>query len=281
MGDLAVVDQAKVNALAAVLGASQQSSSAGGNSDRLPMLKISSDEDAQGRETKPGMFYVAGTGEDAVYAKTVKVRPLSQLFQWIQYDPEENKVANKTLMIPDFKQEPRDMKGGLRCGKPVSKVLRELSKEEQNKYKDITCFRQVRALVSYEGTTVDGDKKTIENLPVILMLKGSNFNPFEDEYVKVLPRGKNLYDYWANVSTEKRRNGSVTYFVMHFEPDLSSPAVVDPDTYDTLLHIAEMVKNENTMINNAYQKSVREAQIDDDVLDALEADLSEDLEDVA
>jgi hypothetical protein len=281
MGDLATVDQAQANQLAAILGASQEQSSGGASSNRLPMLKISSDEDAQGREIKPGQFYVQGTGEEPIYAKTVKIRPLSQLFQYIQYDPKENKVANKTLMIASFKQEARDMKGTLRCGKPTSKVFREMTEDQQAKYRDITCFREIRALVSLEGTTADGEKGTIENMPVIIMAKGANFNGFEDEYVKALPQGKNLYEYWADVTVEKKRKGTVNYYVWHYAPLLSDAVPLDQKTLDTMIHMAKMIEDENKMIENAYQKSMREQFIDEEALEALEADLDADLEDAA
>jgi hypothetical protein len=281
MGDLATVDQAQVNQLAAVLGASQEKSSGGASSNRLPILKVSSDEDAQGREIKPGQFYVHGTGQEPIYAKSVKIRPLSQLFQYLQWDAKENKVANKTLMIPDFKQEARDMKGTLRCGKPTSKVYREMDEAEQKKYSDITCFREIRALVTLEGTTYEGEKGSIENMPVIIMAKGSNFNGFEDEYVKALPQGKNLFDYWAEVTAEKKRKGTVNYYVWHYMPLLSDAVPLDQTTFDTMIHMAKMIEEENKMIDNAYQKAMRERYIDEDAIEALEADLEADLEDAA
>lgn len=278
--NVAVIDKAEELKLAALLGTNDKPQ-ASGSSDRLPELKVNSmRKDAQGRRIEEGMFYLKGMDEP-VYAENVRIRVLSQLFQWIHYDPEENKVANKTLLIPNFRCEARDMKGGTRCGKPASKVLRELPKEEQKKYSDIKCFRQLRVLVSYTGKDADGTEVTIENQPAIILLKGANFSPFEDEFVKAIPKGANFYDYWVDVSAEELQNGSVIYYVMHFAADMSKKVGLDQDTYDSMLHMAGMIERENQLVENAYQKALRDDQETDDIIEALESvdDLEADLVD--
>jgi hypothetical protein len=281
MGEVAVVDKAEEHKLAALLGANDKPQA---SADRLPMLKVNTmRKDAQGRKIEQGLFYLNGMDEP-VYAEKVRIRVLSQLFQWIHYDPEENKVVNKTLLIPNFRCEARDMKGGERCGKPPSKVLRELPKEEQKKYTDIKCFRQLRILVSYTGKDADGNEVTVENEPAIMLLKGSNFSPFEDEFIKSIPKGANFYDYWCDVTAEELQNGSVIYYVMHFKPDLKKTLPIDQDTFDTMTHMAGMIKRENEVIERSYQKALREGQLDTDAIDAVSQvidndDLSADLED--
>ena len=275
MGNIAVIEKAEEQKLAALLGANDKPQSA----DRLPQLKVNTmRKDAQGRKIEQGLFYLNGMDEH-IYAETVRVRPLSQLFQWINYDPEEN----KTLLIPNFRCEALDMKGGTRCGKPTSKVLKELPKEEQKKYTNIKCFRQLRVLVSYKGADADGNEVTIENQPAIMLLKGSNFNPFEDEFIKSIPRGKNFYDYWADVSAEELQNGSVIYYVMHFKPDLKKELSLDQPTYDSMKVMADLIERENNVVEKAYQKSLRDGQSYSDAIDAVSEvvgdDLSADLQD--
>jgi hypothetical protein len=279
MGNIAVIEKAEEQKLAALLGANDKPQSA----DRLPQLKVNTmRKDAQGRKIEQGLFYLNGMDEH-IYAETVRIRPLSQLFQWINYDPEENKVVNKTLLIPNFRCEALDMKGGTRCGKPTSKVLKELPKEEQKKYTNIKCFRQLRVLVSYKGADADGNEVTIENQPAIMLLKGSNFNPFEDEFIKSIPRGKNFYDYWADVSAEELQNGSVIYYVMHFKPDLKKELSLDQPTYDSMKVMADLIERENNVVEKAYQKSLRDGQSYSDAIDAVSEvvgdDLSADLQD--
>ncbi len=235
------------------------SSTSAGTIERLPQLKINpKKKDKQNRRVSEGHFFVQGieSQNELVYAESINLRVLSQLFQWIYYDPEQNKVANKTILIPNFGHEPRDMKGTLRCGKPTSKDLRELPKAAQAKYSDIRCFRQLRGLVSYSGVTADKEKVTLENVPCILLLKGSNFNPFNDDVEKTMPKGKQFYDYNIKVTAEERENGSVTYYVMRFNPEYAAPLTLDEPVINTMMHFAKMVADENKKIESAYNKSL-------------------------
>lgn len=265
MNDLVLTNPAEQAKLAAILGASQDS----GN-DRMPVLKVNTKRrDADGKKVPEGHFVVTGTDE-AVYADKVSIRVLSQMFQWMHFDQEAKKLVNKTILIPTFRAEPIDMKGGVRCGKPASKVYRELSKVEQKKYDDITCYRQLRVLVSYTGVNADGTEVTVTNQPAIMMLKGSNFSPFEDEVVKRLPKGKNLYDFNIALSTTEHENGSVTYYIVHFEPDLANPLPLDRDTIDTMYHIVDMIEAENRKVREAHDRSLRQYNATDDALDAID-----------
>lgn len=274
---VAVIDKAEELKLASILGAVEERSTQGG--DRLPMLKINSKrKDDQGRKLEQGLFTVQGLADEQIYAEKVQIRVLSQLFQWLHYDPEEQKLVNKTLLIPNFQHEARDMKGGIRCGKPTSKVLMEMPKDEQKKYEDIKCFRQLRVLVTMTGKDADGDERTIENVPAVMLLKGANFNPFNDEVVKALPKGANLYDYNIEVTAEELESGSVVYYVMHFKPNLKTKLPLDQDTYDTMVHMAKLIQKDNEYVDSQYKKAIADSQSTDDAIDALDA-LEADLDD--
>ena len=278
MNELATISKSEQLELAAAMGMGGGSGDA--SSDRLPELKINyQEENDQGQELPRGQFYVRGTDDDPVFAKTVNFRPLSQLFQWIDYDPEENKVKNKTLMIPMLRQEARDMNGTTRCGKPTSNVLREMPKEDQKRYSTIKCFRQIRGLVSYEGKNADGDKVTVENQPVIVMLKGSNFNPFEDEVLKKLPRGRKMHEYTVKIgATKTKGSGGNIWWVLNFDPDLTNTLAMDEQVFETVKVMHDMVKRENDKIQASHERSLRDSQLSDDAIDAIEG-ISSDLED--
>lgn len=282
MNELTTVSKSEQNELAVAMGMGGNSNT--GSGDRLPELKVNyMEENDQGQDLPRGQLYIKGSEDEPVYAKSVTFRPLSQLFQWLHYDAEENKVANKTLMIPMLRQEARDMKGTLRCGKPASKVLREMSKDEQKRYKDIKCFRQVRGIVSYEGKNASGEKVTVENQPVILMLKGSNFNPFEDEFLKKLPRGRSMHEYSITISTTKTRGdaGNV-WWVLKYDPDLTTTVEMDDKVFETVKVMHDMVKRENETIQAAYDKALRNDQLSDEAIDAIiNTSLDDDLVDNA
>lgn len=270
MNELVTLDAAKQRELNAILGATADEGPA-----RLSILKVNSKRrDDKGRKIEEGKFVVTGL-EEPVYADTVKIRPLSHTFQWMHFDSEAKKLVNKTIIVPNFRVEPIDMKGTLRCGKPASKVFRELTKEDQKRYEDIKCYRQVRCLVTYTGKTADGDEVTVENHPAVLMLKGSNFGPFEDEVIKRLPQGRNLYDYWVNLTTSEHENGSVTYYVMHFEPEFGNPVPLDQTTMDSMYVIADMIATENATIKRKHQESMYNRNADDAAMGAVDSILDD------
>lgn len=276
MTELATIDAAAQRKLNAILGASQDTS---GSDSRLPLLKVNSKrKNAEGKKIPEGQFVLSGLEED-VFAESVMIRPLSQTFQWLQFDPEAKKVANKTVIVPNFRTEPIDMKGTLRCGKPPSKILRELDRDEQKKYEDIKCYRQIRCLVTYEGKTAANKAVSIENQPAILLLKGSNFSPFEDQVVKRLPQGRNLYDFWVKVNAKEMENGSVVYWVMQFEPDLGTPVGLSKPDIDTMYRMADMIQNENAMVKSKYNESIRAQNASDGAIDSIATVLEDDFED--
>jgi len=278
MTQLVTLDSNQERALAAMLGLAP-----GGDREQTPLLKINlEEEDDLGNPLPKGKFMLTGQ-EEAVYADKVRIRPLSQFFQWTHYDPDQNKTINRTIMIPRLNVEARDEKGGVRCGKPASKFLKE-NPEEAKKYKNITCFRMIHCLVTYEGKTSTGKATKVENVPALLRLKGANFSSFEDEVIDKLPKGKKLYDFWVEIAASKKKNGSVTYYVYNYVVDLGNPAPLDQLTYDTMLHIAEMVKGENTRVNAKYEAAISGKSLDTRAMkavDVLEEDssLEEDLVD--
>ena len=269
---LATVSASDERAIAAMLGMATEEKTF------MPQLKINlDDEDAAGNELKKGKFFITGQ-EVPVYADKVRIRPLSQMFQWVEYDPDANKSTNRTLVIPNFRAEPRDEKGGVRCGKPASKVLKD-NPELAKKFKNITCFRLVHCLVSYTGNTSTGEEVTVENQPALLRLKGANFSPFEDEVVKALPKGTKLYDFWIEVSNTKKKNGSVTYFVLNFNPDIGKPVPLDQMTYDTMVHIVGTIKEENDRIESKYRAAISGRNADSAAMNAIDVLDSDSLDD--
>lgn len=275
------VDADTVAKLAAEMGMTVSNGPASNNASRLPELKINSQvDDEDGNPLPRGHIYVKGLDEP-VYAETVNFRPLAHHFQYLHYDTEAKKLANKTIIMSSFREEARDIKGGIRCGKPKSSVLRDLPQDQRDRYADITCFRQVRGLVSLVGKTKDGTEVKIENQPVIMMLKGTNFNPFEDEFMKVIPRNRNLWDYQAKLTTKRHKNGSVTWFTFHFEPDLKKPLGLDETVLESIKVIRDAVRSENDRVNASYKKALRNETLDQTAIDAIEGSLDADLVDAA
>jgi hypothetical protein len=251
MNDLTVIDAAEQQRLKEMMGMETRS-----QSDRVPMVKINSDfEDDEGNELKPGTIFLRDH-EPLAYTKEFKLRVLGQHYQYIEYNPEQNKTVCKTTINKSFGHEFLDTRGTRKCG--MTKPKSKMEEYEKKRFENVTCFRQLRGLVSYEGQDKYGNTHVIENQPAILLLKGSNFMPFEEEVVKKMPKGSALWDYWLNVSLERRKNGSVVYYVMHYDFDSSQVQPFDAMTADTVKAFAAMVDRENDRILNAHKEAVAE-----------------------
>tara|TARA_R110000787_G_scaffold579_7_gene2096 strand:+ start:916 stop:1728 length:813 start_codon:yes stop_codon:yes gene_type:complete len=241
----------------------------------LPQLKINyKDENEADVKLTKGLFYVDGSDDEPVYAEEVDFRPLSMQFQYMDYDNAVSKMRNRTISVNRLMDETRDMLGTIRCGKPTSKILKTLPADEQKKYESIKCYRQVRGLVSYTGKTATGETKTIENLPVLLSLKGSNFSPFEDAVVKALPRGRKLYEYWIHLSNTKVK-GKTTYWVIDYKPDFSTAVALDAPTFETMRGFKALSDSENAYIEGKYIEALSGDALDAEAMDGLEYDMAE------
>lgn len=270
MSELATISAEDERALAKSLGLVEETT------DRIPVLKLNySEEDDFERQLKKGTFMLTDQ-EEPVYAEKVKFKPIAQYYQWLDFDLEESKLVNKTLMIPNFNKEARDQKGTLRCGKPSSKYLAE-HPEEKPLYKSITCFRMLYGIVEYTGKTADGKEVTVGPVGCCIRLKGANFMPFGRQVVDKLPANKQIYNYECEISSLKKKEGSVIYFVMDFDVDFMSPLGLDQDTVDAMQVVLEYVKGENEQVNRSYEEAMRANAESDSIGSDIESALAGDL----
>lgn len=258
--ELAVVDQSEVTALLKSLGTIDE-----GNIT-VPFLNtLYKPDDKQGRDVNKhrGGFYLSNQ-ENPIYAKTVKARFLCQHFQYRVTNPETFKTDNKTVLMENLSSafEPRDMKGGIRCGRPDPKTWKNMDPEQKKKYSHIKAYRILRGIVSYTGETADGDTVEVVNEPFQLWHKGVNFMGFSRQVEQVLGK-KPFFDKWVDMSNTKDGMAYVTSFALDFK----TPAPMDEDVVATLRTFLEMVQQENAMINSAYQNANRP----DDYADAIDA----------
>jgi len=269
MNQVAEIDRAEANALIAELGGGTQEETI-----TVPFLKINYDqEDKQGRDVKRGTIYLEGQSE-AVYAPKVNIHVMAQYYQYRQSDPSTYKIVNKTVLMEDMRRgEPRDMLGGIRCGRPASKTMAELSQEDQDMWrKKVKATRILRGVCSYEGITADGDAKSVVNEPFQLYITGSSFLEF-DKVLNSLPYGKRYQDFWVEFSTEKKDK----YFLSKFKTDFQKPADLTKDVVETMKLFVAMAKQENGRIEAGYRSASIEGTVESKAYDAISGDLDQDL----
>jgi hypothetical protein len=267
--EVATMDPAEMKRMQELMGVT--ASEGGGGT---PLLKINSlDEDDNGKELPKGAFFL--NKSPLAYAKTVKIRVLGVHYQYLEYDPDANKLVNRTIIVPNMQQEMLDEKGTTRCGMPMGKS--KMDPDMKERFKNVTAFRQLRGVVSYTGKDVDGNDVTHENEPFLMSLKGSNFMPFEDDVMKKLPFGRAVWDFDINVSLERHKNGSVIYYVARFQPDFTTPLPFSQEIGESINEVASQIRSQNEKIRDKHEAAIRERQTNAGVLDALGDDLEQDV----
>jgi hypothetical protein len=259
MSEVALYNGMTPDQLMAAMGVQEQQST--GN--RLPLLKVNyQDEDDQGNELKKGIFALA-MPNGTVYGKDVTIRVFADYMQYLDYDPEEQAVMNKTI-IHRVGDEPIDETGGIRCGKPTSKELRDADPDTKAKYKNITCFRYLYAKITMaDAQTGAGDAVEIVDVPVLLRLKGASFLSFSNDVVEPCRNQKiKFMQIESKLTTTRQKNGSVTYFITGFEPDFSNITEISTDDLQFMSKVLETVNAENKQIIEKHNAALYGKQAD-------------------
>jgi len=249
MSEVALYNGMTPDQLMAAMGAGDSAQQAESTGNRLPLLKVNyQDEDNDGNTLKKGLFALnLPTG--TVYGADVTVRVFADYMQYLDYDPNENAVVNKTI-IHRVGDEPIDETGGLRCGKPTSKELREMDADAKLKYKDITCFRYMYSTVTMaDAKDGAGNDVEVQDVPCLLRLKGASFLSFSTDVIEPCRNQKlKFMEVTSKLVTTRQKNGSVTYFTVGFEPDFSNKTDISTDDLQFMSKILDTVNAENKSV---------------------------------
>lgn len=288
MTELIVADGFDLQELAAEMGASAEKTQGA----RLPRLTTNRRiKDDDGNRLELGHFHLTGQDETA-YAESVKFRPLSHHFQYVKYNTEEKKMENWTVQASNFREEFRDVKGTIRCGRPDGKVMNKMTADQRKKYKDVKNVRLIRGLVSFVGKTPAGEEVTYDNVPCLVKLSGQNnfqvnekgvYARFDKQVRDVIPRGYEMWNFELDVTAKEHfsDDGSVFWHTFEWSLDPKEPLAVDQKVYDSIVYVAEMVRSENDVVNTSYFDAIKSNVEVQGAMDALGDDLEADFEDVA
>jgi len=270
------VQELDVNQLAALMSAPSKESSKSPEetNDLFPLLRINhQDEDGDGNELKKGVFFVQGTDIPAVFAKEVNFRVLGDFMQYLHYDSDQQAVVNRTVitMTGDYNAEPIDETGKMRCGRPTGKEFHALPDAEKKKYTGITCFRYLYGIVSYTGTTATGEEMEVPPTPCLFRVKGASFLNFTKEVIDPCnSQGVPFTNVNSTLFTERKKNGGVTYFTSHFNPDLKDTVELSLEDGEVMKHIVTLTQGVNAEVRRKYDEAIRST-----VADSKEAELVE------
>ncbi len=274
MNDLTTIDGIELAELANILG-TETSSGGGDTLVRVPKLDHQHAADDDNGNPMPRGEFRLHMPDQIVYAKTVRFRPLASHVQYFLW---ENDKLVKSRALKNMREEARDTAGGIACGMPEWEVRAE-NEDLRQKYKD--CQRRiVRGLVSMTGHNIEGDEVIIENQPTIYFGKGrTNYGGFFNEYIKQLPKGSNIFDYEANMSTERMKVGATVFFKIHWEPLLKNKLPMTQDVFETMKVFADTITAENKYVDDQYFKAHAEDSLDSKAMAAIEDSLEADLAD--
>lgn len=245
----------------------------------FPILKVNYKKvDKDGNKVTKGILTI-NHPDGNLYAESVWFRPLLQSFKWQNYDFDNNQMVVETIEVRNlFLEEPIDTKGSIRCGKPQAKLM---SEDDKQKHKNVSFSRILRGLLKGEMKDAKGKTHTVENLPVVMFLKGANRDGIENEYMTKLPKGEHMRDHWVNLTVEERQNGSVDYYVIHYVGDMEERCAMDQPTVETIQVITNQIENKNKAIREQYTEALRSNDLDNSAIDALQDALGEELKDAS
>ena len=278
MSNLATVNEMNANELMTLMGGQQSQAQQSSDNNLLPILRINyQEEDDNGNELKKGTFTIQG-GDNNIYAKEASFRALGDYMQYLHYSQAEEAVVNRSI-VHRMGDEPIDEKGTIRCGRPTSKELMEMSADDKAKFKEITCFRYIYGLVSMKGTTAEGDPAEVTNVPVLFRMKGTSFMNFSREVIEPCNAKSLQFQQVPTTLTSKRhKNGSVIYFTAHFAPDFANVVEISPEDMEVMRSILTTIKNTNDQVTEKYKESLRSSQSDANdakLVDAVDGEYTE------
>jgi hypothetical protein len=289
MNDLANIENNDLAELSEFLGTQVGNDSGGSDIARVPELKIQSKTREKGtkKAVTPGTFYLSNM-DKIVYSETVKFRPICshiQYYHWGEVDG-KRKLICKSRATKNQRDEARDTNGGVACGMPSWDARKEMDKDTQRHWRSMQ-HRVTRGLVTMTGKTADGEEVTIENQPVIMFHKNSTYSGFWKGFMQKLPKGRQLFEYEATLTSEYQEQGDVEWYTLNYDVDLSNPLVMDlKDDYskslrDTMKVFADTIKAENAYVDSKYFEALKEGALDDIATEALGDSLDDDFEAVA
>lgn len=238
-------------------------------------------EDEQERAIPVGAYMVSQDGK-AVFGKPILFRPFLNAYQYAVYDAASNTYPNKSIIFKSFREEAVDELGGVACGKVSAKKREGLTPDQLAIQKAIKCYRTVYGLVTFTGTTADGQSVDITDLPVKFRLSGDNFMPIQDVLDELSKKKLSMLNYQIELSTKRKKNGTNVYYQM--VPALKDTYVpIRKEDWGILASFQDAIDTENKAIIDKHHKArqaTTQAEEDKGALIELGAELNDDISDV-
>lgn len=222
----------------------------------LSRLNINYDtDDDEGNSLKKGVWKIYHDGE-FIYSDKVTFRPMMRRYEWSVYDQELNGFASRSTQEPRLEHQFPDTSGGSKCGRLTKTEETELGEDHPKTLasKLAVCNQVFYALVSMEGKTGSGKVVKLDNIPVVTFFKKSSFRPAM-EAISKLPKGVAMNEQIFELTTQRHKSGSVTFFTPVFTP-VSTVKMTEKDFEVTAL-FAQTVNASNNRIMEQHKEALK------------------------
>ncbi len=212
VNDLMTVDQLDDAALLTLAGGSEVASQADNNG--MVYARINYDDDHGPRGT-----WKIKKGEQVIFSDTIIFRPLVRTFEWSVWDQEVERITCRSVQRPNLGDSFPDTAGGYKCGR-LTKAEEEAlgdSHPDVLASRSATCTQILYGYLTMPDAQTKDGKKTVpaevEKQIAAISSKKSSFRPVGDFINGILKQKKMLQRCEIEISTEKKKMGSVNYFV--------------------------------------------------------------------
>ena len=234
-----------------------------GTISRLTINRAAEDDD--GNQLSAGVYTTYDSGiESKVYSikdKAIQFRPFINAYQYMEYDPDNNNYPCSSVVFKSWKEEPIDSNGGVRCGKVIGKDKEQLTQAEIDSQRNIKCYRLVYGLLSMDGTTDTGDATTIDAMPVLFRVTGSNFTPIGEALKSLKGRDSLMQNHLLNLTTKRKKAGSNVYYVSNVSVDSKEIEFTKKDL-EHMDMFSALIEEENARISDKYQNAHKNKERD-------------------
>lgn len=269
VNDLMTVDQLNDEALLALAGGSEVASKSDNNG--MVYARINYDDDHGPRGT-----WKIKKGDQVIFSDTIIFRPLVRTFEWSVWDQEVERITCRSVQRPNLGDSFPDTSGGYKCGRLTKSEEEALGDGHPDTLasRSATCTQILYGYITMpEAQTKDGKKTVpaeVNQQIAAISFKKSGFRPVGDFINGLLKQKKTLQRCEIEITTEKKKMGSVNYFV----PSCRVVGETDVTTEDkeNIVGFLAKIKSGNEEVMESNREATKLMLSDSD------ADLSADFE---
>ena len=231
----------------------------------LPQLRINYDSDVEveGGETvdvKKGTWKLnildASDNRVTVYSKKATIRMFLRGYRWAAYNQADEQFDIMSSIFRNWGDPVVDNLGHEFAGGNFKKGVVAIHPEfDPDGSTPLKCQQIIYALTTLEDAKdMYGKVHTVVDVPSMYIAKGSAFVPISDLFRDFSKKGQDSGDWSVSLTTQRKKNGSVTYFVP--VPVVESEHLYTVEEFAILKKFEETLNSENREVLAKYRKVI-------------------------